>query len=147
MQSVFARTVVPRVVSPWMSCILVWYLFIPAILPAQHTIPVHPLDALSKDEIVRTADLLKKSGKVKEDSRFSIIVLHEPPKPEVLSFEPGKEIRREAFAVVYERPSNKTFEGVVDLKGGSVLSWSEVPGMQASRLMEEMMIKPEVVKS
>src|SRR6185436_13573095 len=83
----------------------------------------------------------------KEDSRFSIIVLNEPPKAEVLDFEPGKEIRREAFAVVYERSSNKTFEGVVDLKGESVLWWSEVPGMQASRLMEEMMIKPEVVKS
>src|SRR5262245_35284333 len=104
MQSVFPRTVVPpRVVPPWMSCILVWYFFTPVILPAQRTIPVHPLDALGKDEIIRTADLLKKSGKVKQDSRFSIIVLHEPPKAEVLGFEPGKEIRREAFAVVYER--------------------------------------------
>jgi primary-amine oxidase len=147
MQSTFSRTVASRAVSLCISCIVQWYFFTPTILTEQRTIPVHPLDALSKDEIIRTADLLKKSGKVKEDSRFSIIVLNEPPKAEVLGFEPGKEIRREAFAVVYERSSNKTFEGVVDLNGESVLWWSEVPGMQASRLMEEMMIKPEVVKS
>jgi primary-amine oxidase len=61
---------------------------------------VHPLDPLSKDEIAKTAELLRKSGKVTQDSRFSIIVLHEPPKAEVLSFAPGKEMRREAFTVV-----------------------------------------------
>jgi primary-amine oxidase len=91
--------------------------------------------------------LLREAGKLRPDSRFSIIVLHEPPKTEVLSFEPGKAMRREAFTVVYERSSNKTYEGVVDLKNRSVVSWNEVPGMQASRLLEEMMIKPEVVKS
>jgi len=126
--------------------VLIWCLLAPLGLPAQDSSPAHPLDPLSKSEIAKAADILRKSGKVKEDGRFSIIVLHEPPKAEVLSFAPGQEMRREAFTVVYERSSNKTFEGVVDVKRDSIVSWSEVPGMQASRLLEEMMIKPEVVK-
>src|SRR5436309_6020863 len=126
---------------------LTWSLLAPVQLPAADSANlVHPLDPLSKDEIAKTVQLLREGGKVKQDSRFSIIVLHEPPKAEVLSFAPGKEMRREAFTVVYERSTNKTYEGIVDLKKGSIVSWNEVPGMQASRLLEEMMIKPEVVK-
>jgi primary-amine oxidase len=148
MQSIFSRTNRRRVRPCWMGgSILILSLFNSAISQAQQTSPVHPLDPLSKEEIARTADLLRKSGKVKEDGRFSIIVLHEPPKAELLAFAPGQEMRREAFAVIYERSSNKTYEAVVDLKNSSLRSWNEVPGMQASRLLEEMMIKPEVVKS
>ena len=40
----------------------------------------HPLDALSKDEIVATVDVLKVQAKITESMRFSLIALHEPPK-------------------------------------------------------------------
>ena len=110
-------------------------------------VPAHPLDPLSKDEIVACVQLLKANGEVTDDSRFSIIVLNEPSKEEVLNFKPGETMRREAFAVVYERSRNKTYEAVVDLKNKSVLSWKAVPGMQASRLLEEMNLNPEIVKS
>src|SRR5262249_15581965 len=113
--------------------VLIWSLLF-QISMAQSSI--HPLDPLSKEEITRTTRILSKSGKVRQDRGVSLIVLHEPPKALVLDFAPGKDIRREAFAVVYERSSNKPYEGLVDLRKDRVVSWSEVPGMQASRLME-----------
>ena len=86
----------------------------------------HPLDPLRQEEIAATVAILKASGKVSDSSRFPIIVLHEPPKDEVLHFKPGNSLRREAFAVVYERASNTTFEAVVDVTNKSVRSWQAI---------------------
>src|SRR5438270_12188098 len=79
----------------------------------------HPLDPLSKDEILKTAEVLRAAGKATEQSRFSLIALREPPKQEVLAYRGGHAFRREAFAIVYEREPNQTFEAVVDLRAGS----------------------------
>src|SRR3954447_25563978 len=87
----------------------------------------HPLDPLSKDEILKTAEVLRAAGKANEKSRFSLIALREPPKREVLTYRGGREFRRESFAIVYEREQNRTFEAVVDLRAGSVVSWRHVP--------------------
>src|SRR5438105_15208884 len=75
----------------------------------------HPLDPLSREEIAAAVEILKASGKISDASRFSTLVLNEPPKAEVLPYKPGDAFRREAFAVIYERAANKTFEAVVDL--------------------------------
>jgi primary-amine oxidase len=105
----------------------------------------HPLDPLSQDEIRATVEILKASGKITPTSRFSLILLHEPPKHEVLNFKPGSDFRREAFAVVYERASNKTSEAMVDLRSKKLLSWRDVPGVQPSFLEEDAKILQEVV--
>jgi primary-amine oxidase len=107
----------------------------------------HPLDPLSKDEIAATVLLLKISGKVSEGSRFSIITLHEPHKVEVMSFRPASLMRREAFAVVYERGTNKTFEAVVDLNNKRVISWKEVPGVQPALLTEDFILMEGIVRA
>ncbi len=105
----------------------------------------HPLDPLSQDEIRATVGILKASGKITPASRFSLITLDEPPKDEVLNFKPGSDFRREAFAVVYERAGNRTSEAVVDLRSKKLLSWRDVPGVQASFLEEDAKILQEVV--
>jgi primary-amine oxidase len=107
----------------------------------------HPLDPLSKEEITATVEVLKASGKVSDGSRFPIIVLHEPPKDEVLRFTPGGAMRREAFAVVYERASNTTFETVVDLKNKSVISWQAIPGAHPALMIEELFLVPAIVRA
>lgn len=107
----------------------------------------HPLDPLSKVEIAATVQLLKINGKVNEGSRFPIITLQEPPKAEVLSLRQRSPMRREAFAVVYERRTNKTFEAVVDLKNKRVLSWKEVPGVQPALLTEDLILMEEIVRA
>src|SRR2546423_1125792 len=74
-----------------------------------------PLAPLAKEEILAAVQILKQAARVSNDSRFSLITLHEPSKQEVLDPRPGSKPDREAFVVVYERNSNRTFKAVVDL--------------------------------
>jgi primary-amine oxidase len=115
--------------------------------PCQAIAADHPLDALSRDEIRAAVEVLKASGKTTQASRFSLITLQEPPKDEVLNFKPGSDFRREAFAVVYERASNKTSEAVVDLRSKKLLAWRDVRGVQPSFLEEDAKILQEVVRA
>ena len=106
----------------------------------------HPLDPLSKEEITAVTETLKASGKTTESSRFSTMVLHEPPKAEVLNFKPGDSFRREAFVVVYERTVNKTFEAIVDLNKKSVASFKEIPGVQPSFMLEDVILLTSITR-
>jgi primary-amine oxidase len=107
--------------------------------------PAHPLDPLSKEEITATVEVLKASGKVTGDSRFSTIFLREPPKAEVLNYKTGDSFRRQAFAVIYERAANKTFEALIDLNKKSLLSWNEVKGVQPMFLIEDFLLTQQIV--
>ena len=107
----------------------------------------HPLDPLTKEEMAEAVAILKAGGKASQTSRFPLIALNEPPKEEVLAFKPGDAMRREAFAVVYERASNKTFEAIVDLKGKGILSWKEIPGVQPTLLIEDYLMMQGIVRS
>ena len=106
----------------------------------------HPLDPLSKEEITAVTETLKASGKITESSRFSTMVLHEPPKAEVLNFKPGDSFRREAFVVVYERTVNKTFAAIVDLNKKSVASFKEIPGVQPSFMLEDVILLTSITR-
>jgi len=94
------------------------------VMAAEAPATKHPLEPLRKEEITTTVEVLKASGKVSDGSRFPIIVLHEPPKDEVLHFTPGSPMRREAFAMVYERANNTTFEAVIDLNNTNLANTS-----------------------
>ncbi len=107
----------------------------------------HPLDPLTKEEMAEAVAILKAGGKTSQTSRFPLIALNEPPKEEVLAFKPGDAMRREAFAVVYERASNKTFEAIVDLRDKSILSWKEIPGVQPTLLIEDYLMMQGIVRS
>ena len=107
----------------------------------------HPLDPLSKEEITATVEILRASGKVNPDSRFATIVLREPPKSEVLAYKPGSPFRREAFAIVYERATNKTFEAIVDLNKKSLASWKEVMNVQPPFLIEDFLLTQQIVQN
>jgi primary-amine oxidase len=114
---------------------------------AQEASVAHPLDPLSQDEIAAAARALRESGKVTPGSRFSTIVLQEPPKAEVLGFKPGDPFSREAFVVVYERGANKTFEAVVDLAQQRVRSWTEIPGVQPPFLVEDTYLAQAILRT
>jgi primary-amine oxidase len=108
---------------------------------------MHPLDSLSKDEIVATVELLKTQGKVNENTRFPLIDLKEPTKDDVASFAAGIPIRREAFAVTYERASNRTFEALVDLRARTIISWKEIPGVQPSFVEDDAKILEQAIRA
>lgn len=107
----------------------------------------HPLDPLSSAEIGAAVRVLKAGAQFPEGALFPIVVLNEPPKAEVLAFTQGAPSRREAFAVIYDRTTNKTFEAVADLKTATVQSWKEMPGVQPGFLVEELTSAPEIVKA
>ncbi len=107
----------------------------------------HPLDPLSKEEIAAAVATLKAENKATESSRFYTLVLHEPPKAEVLNFKPGAAFRREAFVVVFERAANKTFEAVVDVKASKVVSWKEIKSVQPSMMTEENALATSIANS
>ncbi|WP_416670170.1 primary-amine oxidase [Egbenema bharatensis] len=98
--------------------------------------PTHPLDSLTAAEFTLTKEFLTAAGYVDESSRFPLITLHEPPKAEVLSWEPGQPFSRAAFAIVKQGPD--TYEAVVNLAAGSVTSWEKQEDVQPNLLLEEL---------
>src|SRR6478672_7516455 len=89
----------------------------------------HPLDPLSAEEIAAAAEILQGFELFPEGACFATLVLHEPPKNEVLAFA-GKAFRREAFAILYDHKENRTFEAVTDLRKIVVVSSAEMKGAQ-----------------
>lgn len=105
----------------------------------------HPLDAPTKQEYWTIFEVMKTSGHVDADTRFPLINLREPPKEEVLKWKPGEAFRREALVVA--KQGSKTFEAVVDVAGGKLVSWKEIPGVQPNLTDEEIRSVDEAVKS
>src|SRR5690242_17768882 len=138
-----ARYKLKRVAS-----LLICLAALPALALAQSPNFAHPLDPLSKGEIAAAAKLLKESGKLPSNARFQTIVLNEPPKAEVYAFnagKPGEAFRREAFFIAYDRANNRTFDGVVDLRGQRVVSVREVPGAQPSLMLDDALMFQSIV--
>src|SRR5215831_18345697 len=91
----------------------------------------HPLDPLSGEEIRRAAGVLREADHAGPETRFVSISLHEPPKSELASLRPGQAFPREAFIVALDPREHMTYEAVVSVTEGSVLSWRPVPGTRA----------------
>jgi primary-amine oxidase len=125
------------------TCLL---LFLAWPIAAQSDL-AHPLDPLSKEEIAAVVATLKAESKATQSSRFFTLVLHEPPKAEVLNFKPGAAFRREAFVVVFERAANRTYEAVVDVKAKKVLSCKEIKNVQPSMVTEDFVLAASIANS
>jgi primary-amine oxidase len=89
-----------------------------------------PLDPLDGAEIATAVRVIEASNRFPAGAFFPTVVLKEPAKGEVLEWSPGEPFRREAFANVYDRDSNKLFEAVVDLNSRRLLSVVERPDRQ-----------------
>jgi primary-amine oxidase len=107
----------------------------------------HPLDPLDEEEVRAVVRILRAEKRVDDASRFYSLVLHEPPKSEVLAFQPGTPFRREAIVVVFERQTNQTFEAIVDLRAGVVASWQERRGVQPHLMREDFQIASTIVNA
>ncbi len=107
----------------------------------------HPLDPLTSQEIVAAAAILRKSGRMRADSKFSQLSLQEPAKEKVWSFGRGIVVPREASATIFDRRSNKTFEAVVDLDRQTVRSCNEIANVQPGLMAADLEILERVVRS
>jgi len=103
---------------------------------AQST-PSHPLEPLSKQEILDAVTVVKQRTPFGPASRFVLIQLKEPSKLEVLAYRAGSNFSRRALVIVYDYSSNLTNEAVVDLRERQLVSWKNIPGVQPGGLLED----------
>src|SRR5271170_1384429 len=107
--------------------------------------PGHPLDSLNKSEYWTVYDVLEHAGQVTPTTLFASVLLHPPAKSAVLSYRPGQPFAREADVVLLR--GEKTFAARVDIVGKKVLSFEELPGVQAPILASELFGEDEAIKS
>jgi primary-amine oxidase len=97
----------------------------------------HPLEPLTAAEVSAAAELLRAGRGLGPAARFVFVELQEPAKEAVLAWTPDVAQPREAHIVLYDRGERTTYDAVVSLTDGSVLSWTPLPGVQAPIMDEE----------
>jgi primary-amine oxidase len=106
-----------------------------ALPPAAAQTPHHPLDGLTAPELWTSYEVLQASGKVNPKTRYPLVQLKEPPKEEVLAWNPGQPMHRRTRVVVKQGP--QTFEAIVDLDSKKLVSFNEIKGVQPNLTFEE----------
>lgn len=96
---------------------------------------VHPLDPPTWQEHWTVLEVLRQEDLLDDSTRFSLVLLHPPEKESVWAWEPGHATPRSLHVVT--RRGSTTSEAVVDVAGGALVSWRDVPGAQAPWLMSE----------
>jgi primary-amine oxidase len=99
----------------------------------------HPLEPLSVDEISAVVDILRTERQLGERVRFVTISLHEPPKAAVLAFPSSAPLDRQAFAILLDNASGRTYEAVVSLDRRSVVDWKYVADVQPAIMLDEFL--------
>ncbi len=108
----------------------------------------HPLDPLAPDEIDNARAILSDQKSLTEQDRFIEIVLKEPSKQVLHSYETdGEAVERNAKIVLRNKDDNKTYEGIVSLDKESVVEWNHLPGVQPRMIGEEFVEVEHVVTS
>lgn len=91
---------------------------------------LHPLDPLSLDEIQAAIAVVKKAH---GDVFFNVVSLHEPRKAEMTAWlaDPEKTARPARIAdIVVIAPGGTVYDGLVDLKTGTITHWEALDGLQ-----------------
>ena len=102
---------------------------------ANRAIATHPLDPLTEDEIRFAVQAAKADSRLAA-AAFTSIVLQEPAKAEVLSWQPGRVQSRHAR--VQAMGADRVFEATVDLAARKVLSVTERRGVEPSITLSEL---------
>ena len=107
----------------------------------------HPLTPLTPEEISAAVAIIRQEKSLESSFRFATVTLNEPAKATVLSFQPGYEIEREAFVILLDNATAKTYEAVVSLGSGTLKSWEHIPGVQPSIMLDEFVECEAAVKA
>jgi len=105
----------------------------------------HPLDPLSADEIRFAVAALVEDGRVTPEARAHIVALVDPPKSDVLKWQPGDPTKRRALLVL--RIKGQTYEAVVDLAKRSVESWQHIQTAQTPITSSEWALAEPTLKA
>src|SRR5919109_2772548 len=97
----------------------------------------HPLEPLSPEEIAAAVAIVRTSSKLGPKARFVTVALHEPSKQAVLEYREGEPIERQAFVIVLDNADGATYEGIVSITMGAMKSWTHIPHVQPSIMLDE----------
>ncbi len=106
----------------------------------------YPLDPLTAAEMVKTVQVLRDEKLVTSNTWYNIINLKEPPKKEVLSWQPGTPFRREAFVSFYDYAKPGMTEAVVDLKTGKTISVKTLSNVIGMGLGQDSVVAENIVR-
>ncbi|MGV3724790.1 MAG: primary-amine oxidase [Actinomycetota bacterium] len=106
----------------------------------------HPLDPLTESEIRAAFALLKAEPRVPQGAFFPTLVLQEPPKAALLAWRPGAAFARQAYAEIFDRPGNRSYEAILDLRARRMVSWTPRPGVQPATFANEYELLPNLVR-
>ncbi len=109
--------------------------------------PLHPLEPLSIEEVQAAVTLVRQQKGVGDRWRFPTVTLKEPPKAAVLAYQPGEPWDRQAFLVLLDNETGHTYEAIVSLSQGQVVSWEHLPGIQPNIMADELVDCEAVVRS
>jgi primary-amine oxidase len=106
----------------------------------------HPLEPLTSQEIGAAVEIVRLKQSVGAQFRFPCVTLHEPEKSAVLAFKPGDFVPREAFIILLDNATGNTYEAIVSLTQGIVLSWQHIPEVQPNIMADELADCEAIVK-
>ncbi|TVQ07261.1 MAG: primary-amine oxidase [Leptolyngbya sp. DLM2.Bin27] len=107
----------------------------------------HPLEPLTPEEIAAAVAILRDEKSLGATTRFATVTLNEPVKETVMGFRPGDAIAREAFAIILDNATAQTYEAVVSLTEGAVISWQHIPAVQPPIMLDEFIECENAVKA
>ena len=104
--------------------------------PGNGAVP-HPLDPLTSAEIRRAVAILRRDQGVGDRWRFAGIELAEPAKPDLLAWQPGDAVSRQARVTCWNRDDGRTYTAMVSLTGDQVTAFEHRPGVQPNATVTE----------
>ncbi|MEO0408341.1 MAG: tyramine oxidase, partial [Cyanobacteria bacterium P01_A01_bin.135] len=107
----------------------------------------HPLEPLTPTEIETAVATLRNAQSLGDSFRFATVTLREPAKETVLAFQPGDPVQRQAFLILLDNATGKTYEADVDLGSRTVTRWEHIPGVQPSIMLDEFLECENAVKA
>jgi primary-amine oxidase len=99
--------------------------------------PRHPLDPLTADEVARAWSLVHTHDGLGPRVRVISVALAEPLRAALPGSGAHHPAERAAFVVLMDRDARKTYEAVVSLTQGRVVSWTHMPGAQPAIVLDE----------
>jgi len=110
----------------------------------------HPLDPLTKDEILQCSEIVKKDCKEHPDLRFETIELYEPTKSSVKAFDKDPSVgvgeRKARASIFYVGKGIGVWKIVINLSDGKVLSKEERPNARPMIQLDEFTEIEKVVQ-
>ncbi|WP_458117240.1 primary-amine oxidase [Arthrobacter sp. D2-10] len=118
-----------------------------SVTTSQTQTTTHPLDPLSTAEIENASAIFRDSDEPLPNARFISIERQEPTKEELQAFEEGSLLHRRGFIVLRDLKAAKTYEAVVSLTEGKVLSLKHIPDAQPGLLAEDVETVERLVRA